>query len=169
LDKNFSAIIVMGVSGSGKTTVGKLLADRLGWTFIESDEYHLPSDIEKMSSGIPLNDDDRWPWLERLRGLLHDHSQKHQSIVLACSALKQSYRELLTSGLENVYFVFLKGDFDLIHQRMQERQHYMKADMLRSQFDVLEEPLDAVVVDIQFSPEMIVEEILAQLSIISGS
>jgi gluconokinase len=169
LDKNFSAIIVMGVSGCGKTTVGRQLAEHLGWVFIESDEYHSPSDIEKMSSGIPLNDKDRWPWLEQLRDLLYDHSQKHQSVVLACSSLKQSYRDLLTSGLENVYFVFLKGDFDLIHQRMQERHHYMKADMLHSQFDALEEPLDAVVIDIQNSPEMIVEEILTQLSIISGS
>lgn len=162
LDKYFAAIIVMGVSGCGKTTVGRLLAERMGWDFIESDEFHTPRDIEKMSSGIPLNDEDRWPWLQRLHDLLLDHSQEHQSVVLACSALKQAYRDLLSSGLENVFFVFLKGDFDLIHQRMQERQHYMKADMLRSQFDALEEPQDAVIIDIQHSPDMIVEKILAQ-------
>lgn len=163
MDKNFAAIIVMGVSGCGKTTVGRLLAERLGWTYIESDEYHSPVDIEKMSSGIPLNDEDRWPWLKRLHDVLFDHSEKNQSVVLACSALKQSYRDLLVSGLDNIFFVFLKGDFELIQQRMRKRQHYMKADMLHSQFDALEEPQNAMIMDIQQSPEKIMEKILTQL------
>jgi gluconokinase len=154
----------MGVSGCGKTTVSRMLAEHLGWSYIESDEYHSPDDIEKMSSGVPLNDEDRWPWLKRLHDVLLDHSGKNQSVVLACSALKQSYRNLLVSGLDNVFFVFLKGDFELIQQRMRKRQHYMKADMLRSQFDALEEPRNAIVIDIQNSPEKIVENILAQTS-----
>ena len=164
LDKNFAALIVMGVSGCGKTTVSRLLAEHLGWTYIESDEYHSPDDIEKMSSGVPLNDEDRWPWLRRLHDVLLDHSAKNQPVVLACSALKQSYRDLLVSGLDNIFFIYLKGDFELIHQRMRQRQHYMKADMLRSQFDALEEPRNATVIDIQNSPEKIVENILAQTS-----
>lgn len=163
LDNNFTAIVVMGVSGCGKTTVGRLLAERLGWDFIESDEYHSPADIEKMSSGIPLNDKDRWPWLRRLHNVLLDHSRIDRSVILACSALKQSYRDLLVSGLENVSFVYLKGDYDLIQGRMRQRQHYMKAGMLRSQFDALEEPRDSVIVDIHHSPEMIVDKILDQL------
>lgn len=161
---NFAAIILMGVSGCGKTTVGRLLAERLGWTYIESDDYHSPSDIEKMSSGIPLTDEDRWPWLKRLHNLLQDHLEKNQRVVLACSALKQSYRDLLVSGLDNVFFVFLKGGFDLIHERMQQRKHYMKADMLRSQLEALEEPQNAIIMDIQQSPEKIVEKILAQIA-----
>lgn len=164
MTNNFAAIIVMGVSGCGKTTVSRMLAEHLGWSYIESDEYHSPDDIEKMSSGVPLNDEDRWPWLKRLHDVLLDHSGKNQSVVLACSALKQSYRNLLVSGLDNVFFVFLKGDFELIQQRMRKRQHYMKADMLRSQFDALEEPRNAIVIDIQNSPEKIVENILAQTS-----
>ena len=163
MDNKFAAIIVMGVSGCGKTTVGRLLAEQLGWSYIESDEYHSPNDIEKMSSGIPLNDKDRWPWLKRLHDVLLDHSGKNQPVVLACSALKQSYRDLLVTGLDNVFFVFLKGDFELIHQRMRQRQHYMKADMLRSQFEALEEPRNAMIMDIQQSPEKIVEKILAQI------
>ena len=163
MEENFTAIIVMGVSGCGKTTIGRLLAERLSWTYIESDEYHSPSDIEKMSSGVPLTDEDRWPWLKRLHNLLQDHLEKNQSVILACSALKQSYRDLLASGLKNVIFVFLKGDFDLIHQRMRQREHYMKANMLHSQFDTLEEPRGAVIIDIQHSPEIIVEKILTQL------
>jgi carbohydrate kinase (thermoresistant glucokinase family) len=163
LDNKFAAIIVMGVSGCGKTSVGRLLAEHLGWSYIESDEYHSPGDIEKMSSGVPLNDEDRWPWLKRLHDVLLEHSAKNHPVVLACSALKQSYRDLLVTSLDNVFFVFLKGDFELIHQRMRQRQHYMKADMLRSQFEALEEPRNAMIMDIQQSPEKIVEKILAQI------
>jgi len=169
LDNHFTAVIVMGVSGCGKTTVGRLLSERLGWAYLESDEFHSSQDIEKMSSGIPLNDEDRWPWLERLHDLLLDHSQRNQSVVLACSALKQSYRNLLGKGLKNVFFVYLKGDFDLIYQRMKQREHYMKADMLRSQFEALEEPMNAVIIDIQDSPEVMVEKILLQFPIKDGS
>jgi len=164
LEKNFAAIIVMGVSGCGKSTVGRLLADRLGWPFIESDDFHSAEDILKMSNGIPLTDEDRWPWLNRLHDLMVDFSMQGQPVVLACSALRRSYRNLLAQGLNNVLFVYLKGDFELIFERMKSRSHYMKPGMLRSQFDALEEPLDALTLDIKESPEEIAGKILQHLS-----
>jgi len=163
-DKNFTSVIVMGVSGCGKSTIGRLLADRLGWPFIESDDYHSAEDIQKMTNGIPLTDEDRWPWLNRLHDLMVDFSKQGQPVVLACSALKQSYRNLLAQGLNYVLFVYLKGDFDLIFERMSNRRHYMQAGMLRSQFDALEEPLDALILDIKESPEEIARKILQHLS-----
>ncbi len=163
LDKKFTAIIVMGVSGCGKSTVGRLLADRLGWPFIESDDYHSADDIQKMANGIPLTDEDRWPWLNRLHDLMVGFSTQGQPVVLACSALKQSYRNLLAQGLKNILFVYLKGDYDLIFERMSNRRHYMQAGMLRSQFDALEEPLNALVMEINEPPMKIVENILHHL------
>jgi len=159
----FRAMIVMGVSGCGKTTIAARLAEQLGWTFIESDNYHSGEHIRKMANGIPLTDTDRQPWLETLHDLLVDLSKKNQSAVLACSALKEKYRQILTAGLKNIQFVYLKGDYDLIWQRMQERQHYMKPSMLRSQFEVLEEPENALVIDISLPPEKIISEILRQI------
>jgi carbohydrate kinase (thermoresistant glucokinase family) len=159
----FKAIIIMGVSGCGKTTIADKLAEQLGWTFIESDNYHSEAHIHKMASGIPLMDADRLPWLERLHDLLIEFSQKNQPSVLACSALKEKYRQTLTAGLRNIRFVYLKGDYELIWQRMQERQHYMQPSMLKSQFEALEEPEDALVIDISHSPEKIVSEILRQI------
>lgn len=164
MEINFTAVIVMGVSGCGKSTVGGLLADRLGWPFIESDNYHSAEDIQKMANGIPLTDEDRWPWLNRLHDLMVDFSIQGQPVVLACSALKQSYRNLLVQGLDNTLFIYLKGDYDLIHGRMKKRNHYMKANMLRSQFDALEEPLDALVLEINEPPMKIVGNILHHLS-----
>lgn len=163
LDKKFTAIIVMGVSGCGKSTVGRLLADRLGWPFIESDDYHSAEDIQNMANGIPLTDEDRWPWLNRLHNLLVGFSAQGQPVVLACSALKQSYRNLLAQDLNNVLFVYLKGDYDLIFERMSNRRHYMQAGMLRSQFDALEEPLDALILEINEPPIEIAEKILHHL------
>jgi gluconokinase len=157
------AIIIMGVSGCGKTTIASRLAEQLGWTFIESDSYHSAEHIRKMASGIPLTDADRQPWLETLHDLLADLNKKSQSAVLACSALKETHRQTLSAGLENIRFVYLKGDYDLIWQRMQERQHYMKPPMLKSQFEALEEPEDALVINISFPPEKIVSEILHQI------
>ena len=153
----------MGVSGCGKTTISVRLAEKLGWTFIESDSYHSDEHIRKMASGFPLTDADRQPWLETLHGLLADLSLKDQPTVLACSALKEKYRQTLTAGLKNFRFVYLKGDYDLIWQRMQARQHYMKPSMLKSQFDALEEPDNALVIDITLPPEKIVSEILRQI------
>ncbi len=153
----------MGVSGCGKTTIAARLAEKLGWTFIESDSYHSKEHIRKMASGVPLTDADRQPWLETLHGLLADLSLKGQPAVLACSALKEKYRQTLTDGIKNVRFVYLKGNYDLIWQRMQERQHYMKPSMLRSQFEALEEPKNALVIDITLPPEKIISEILRQI------
>ncbi|MGL4611511.1 MAG: gluconokinase [Trueperaceae bacterium] len=156
------AVIVMGVSGSGKTTVGQTLAERLGWTFYDADEFHPKENVAKMSSGQPLNDKDREPWLEALNQLIAKNLLESQSLVLACSALKENYRQHLTKGHEGqTTFVYLEGDFETIYTRMQARQHFMKPDMLRSQFDTLEKPVNAIVVDIRQPQSEVVEEILA--------
>ena len=155
----------MGVSGCGKTTIGKLLAERLGWVFIEGDDYHSQANIQKMSGGIPLNDVDRWPWLEQLNELMKAYTRQDISFILSCSALKQSYRDLLKSGVENVRFVYLKGSFDLILDRMRNRQHYMKTGMLKSQFDTLEEPSTALVIAIDASAFEISEDIISKLKL----
>jgi gluconokinase len=159
----FKAVIIMGVSGCGKTTIGCKLAEHLGWRFIESDSFHSTENVQKMASGIPLTDVDRRPWLESLNAALIDCSRSNQSVVMACSALKEKYRQILKSGLKNINFVHLKGDYDLIWQRMQTRQHFMKPEMLRSQFEALEEPHDAIVIDISKSPGQMIEEILVQI------
>ena len=160
----FQCVIVMGVSGCGKTTVGKMLAERLDWDFIESDAFHSAEDVRKMSNGIPLTDDDRWPWLERLNAAIKEQQIEGRSCVVACSALKESYRELLCKGVTSCLYVYLKGDYPLIEKRMRQRAHFMKAGMLQSQFDALEEPTDAITIDIRRSPDMIVEAITRQLT-----
>jgi gluconokinase len=153
--------ILMGVSGSGKTTVGRLLADRLGWEFYDGDDFHPPENLAKMSAGIPLTDGDRAPWLADLRGLVSTCLQENRPGVLACSALKERYRQVLTAGRPEVQVVYLRGSYELIRARMDARDgHYMKPAMLRSQFDALEEPGDALVMDISMPVGMIVELIL---------
>ena len=155
--------IIMGVSGCGKTTVGTALADRLGWEFYDADDFHPAENVAKMSAGNPLNDDDRYPWLMELHDLIADTLKRGRSGVLACSALKQSYREILLNDNENVDIVYLKGSFELILSRMQGRiEHYMKPEMLQSQFDVLEEPTDAVIVSVSQSVDKIVATVLVQ-------
>ncbi|MDH3398816.1 MAG: gluconokinase [Acidimicrobiia bacterium] len=157
-------VVVMGVSGSGKTTVGKSLAAELGAAFVDADDYHSPQSIEKMASGIALDDNDRLPWLALLRGVIDDHLATGTSLVLACSAMKQVYRDQLAAQDPQVHFVFLKGDYDTIARRLEEREgHYMKADMLQSQFDALEEPADAVMVDADAGPSEIVARALEGL------
>ena len=137
-------IVLMGVSGCGKTTVGNLVSEGLGCKFIEGDEFHSAENVVKMGSGQPLNDDDRRDWLSALNRSIGGILFRDERAVLACSALKGEYREWLVEGLDGkVFFVYLKGDFDEINKRMQERQgHYMKAGMLASQFEALEEPED---------------------------
>lgn len=153
--------IVMGVSGCGKTTIGSLLARRLGWDFYDADDFHPAANVAKMAAGIPLNDDDRAPWLQTLHDLIVQSLAEHRSGVLACSALKERYRQTLLAGSSNVQVVYLKGDFALIQSRMAARAgHYMKPEMLQSQFAALEEPVNALVVDIGLSAEVIVENIL---------
>ena len=160
----FTAAIVMGVSGCGKTTIGRMLATYLGWVYIESDDYHSREDIQKMSCGIPLTDEDRWPWLTRLHNLMLEYEKKEQPVILACSALKESYRQLLAKDLKNVVFIYLKGDYDLIWERMQQRHHFMKADMLKSQFAALEEPQKAIVVNIHETQDSIVQELVSKIN-----
>ena len=144
-----TAIILMGVSGSGKTTIGNALSSQLDWSSYDGDDYHPDENIEKMSRGIPLSDEDRLTWLEILSNLLAEKYLAGENLVLACSALKQVYRQKLRSKNRNLIFIYLKGDFELIWQRMRTRQeHYMKPEMLRSQFDILEPPLDALSLDI---------------------
>lgn len=133
--------VIMGVSGSGKSTVGRALADALGAPFYDGDDFHPPQNVAKMASGTPLDDTDRAPWLARLRDLLAAHLAKGETAVMACSALKRAYREMLRGGSDRVVFVYLQGDFDTLWQRMALRpDHFMKPEMLRSQFATLEEP-----------------------------
>lgn len=157
-------VIVMGVSGSGKTTIGKKLAAELGWEFFDGDDYHPPTNIEKMSKGIPLNDDDRQTWLELLRGLIEGLQQQNKGGIIASSALKASYRDILVDGDDGITVVYLRGNYDLIWERMKSRQgHYMKANMLKSQFDALQEPDDAIIVDITDSPDEIMQQVMKHL------
>jgi len=157
--------IVMGVSGCGKTSVGEALAKKLGWDFYDADDFHPSENVAKMASGIPLNDADRAPWLATLHDLISSSLTQNHSGVLACSALKERYRQQLLDGNEGVQIVYLKGSYDLIWSRMEKRKnHYMKPHMLQSQFDALEEPTDALTVDISVSVDEIVQEILSSMS-----
>jgi len=150
-------VVIMGVSGSGKTTIGMRLAEALGGTFAEGDAYHPVENVEKMRRGTPLDDADRWPWLDRLSREIATWLAQGRTVVLACSALKQSYRDRLAAGREGVHFVYLKGDEDLIRARLELRtDHYMPASLLRSQLAALEEPIDAVTLDVSRTPEKIV-------------
>ncbi|MEM9227552.1 MAG: gluconokinase [Verrucomicrobiota bacterium] len=160
-------IIVMGVSGSGKSTVGSLLAKACSGSFYDGDDFHPEANIRKMHAGIALEDADRLPWLERLRALILEREQGTAPTVLACSALKTSYRDVLAPDADpRVQFVFLRGDFDLIRQRLEARQHhFMPESLLASQFGDLELPENALVVDISQTPEAIVEEILCRLGL----
>jgi len=142
-------VIVMGVTGVGKTSVGQLVAQRAGWPFHDADDFHSTANVDKMRAGIPLTDEDRWPWLDRLNALLRDAEAKGESAVLACSALKQRYRDRLEQGLHDVRWVYLHGTADLITARLQARKgHYMNPALLQSQFDALEAPRESVSIDV---------------------
>ena len=157
-------IILMGVTGSGKSTLGRMLAERFGWDFFDGDDYHSPESVDKMSCGIPLTDADRAGWLDTLAGLILSRLQQGQTGVMACSALKQGYRDRLNVVPDQIRFVYLKGSPGLISGRVDSRDdHYMKAGMVESQFAALEEPCDALVVDIDQSPSQILQEIIAGL------
>ena len=154
----------MGVSGSGKTTIGQLLGKELKVPFYDADDFHPSENVEKMKAGIPLNDEDRAPWLDRLNDLAQQELSKKGAII-TCSALKEKYRIRLEKDLiSSPIWIFLKGDFDTILQRMNQRSgHYMPASLLQSQFDALEIPQKALTVDIEKSPEKIVQQIIESL------
>lgn len=157
-------VVMMGVSGSGKSTVGRLLAGRLGWVFHEGDEFHPAANIEKMSAGTPLTDADRWPWLAGIKKEIDRCVASGSDAVIACSALRDSYRSYLAADAPEIRFVYLKGDPATLLERMRSREsHYMKSGMLDSQIASLEEPGDAIVVDIRNSPDAIVARIETRL------
>ncbi len=160
-------VLIMGVSGSGKTTVGWLLAEELGWSFQDADELHPLTNVEKLRRGVPLTNEDRLPWLRRLCRLVKGWIEAQRPVVLACSALTRRYREILLEGVEGrVQFVYLKGSLDLIERRLAGRNdHFMHRDLLASQFEVLEEPSEALVVDIDDSPDRIVAHIRSSLGL----
>jgi gluconokinase len=159
-------IITMGVEGSGKTTIGRMLAGALGCEFHDADDFHSPQAKSKMAAGVALTDDDRHPWLDALRGLIVEHLCDGVRMVLACSALKESYREVLMVDPARVVFVHLHGDMALIRKRLRERSgHYAGVSLLASQFETLEEPRDAVIVDIADTPDRIAASIRSALGL----
>ena len=158
-------IVIMGVSGVGKTTIGRALAGRLEAVYAEGDSYHPAENVEKMRSGRPLTDDDRWPWLDRMRAEIDRWISDGQPVVLACSALKASYRDRLRPKAGSVRFVYLHGHRELIEERLADRKgHYMPASLLESQLAILEPPEDAICVDVDRSLDDILDEIMAQLT-----
>ena len=159
-------VIIFGVSGAGKTTVGKLLAQQLGWRLLEADDFHPAANINKMRGGHPLTDEDRWPWLERLRQQIERSLAAGENAVLACSALKRAYRDVLRVS-DEVKFVFLRGDYSLIEKQLRSRhRHFMNPDLLQSQFDELEEPQPdehALTIQLGRTSQAIVEEMQSKL------
>lgn len=154
-------IIIMGVSGSGKTTIGELLSAETGWPFYDADSFHPKENIDKMKAGIPLTDDDRWPWLDAMNHFAKEKI-KTTPVILSCSALKEIYRQRLTKGIEeNCSWIFLEGSYELILKRMQQRRHYMPPALLQSQFDILEVPNNALVIDVSDTESSIVQQITA--------
>lgn len=158
------AIVLMGVSSTGKTSVGSAVAEQLGLKLIDGDDLHPRANILKMASGSALNDEDRQPWLERINDAIFSLEQKSERGIIICSALKKQYRDQLRQGNSNVTFLFLHGDFETVFTRMQKRQgHYMKAEMLKSQFDTLEIPVpelepDVIFIDIRQHFEAVVAQ-----------
>ena len=166
IDIEIKAVLVMGVSGSGKSTIAESIAEQLGWQYYDADDYHPQVNIDKMASGNPLNDADRLPWLKALHKSIKENLEQGIGLTLACSALKESYRDILKQ--DGLAIVYLEGDFDTIWERMQERKgHYMKAEMLQSQFETLEEPSSdtALKLSLKNTPETIVERAISDLKL----
>jgi gluconokinase len=161
-------VLLMGPAGSGKTTVGKLLASQFSWLFADADDFHPPANIEKMARGVGLTDEDRVPWLQSIRDAMRQWQAQRKNVVLACSVLKRSYRELLGvhSNDRNVKLVYLKGSYGLLLERLRSRKgHYANEHLLASQLADLEEPTEAVTIDAAGSPEEIVAEIRKRLDL----
>ena len=163
-------VILMGVSGAGKTTVGELLAAQLGWPFYDADGFHPPENVAKMSRGVALTDEDRWPWLEALADHIRAVDADGRSAVVACSALRASYRDRLLAASEDARVVYLKGSYELIDERLRARSgHFFDAGLLASQFEALEEPGDVIAVDVEQTPERVVAEIRRRLGLEEGA
>jgi gluconokinase len=159
-------LVVMGVAGSGKTTIGAMLAGRLGWTYVDADDFHPPSNVEKMHAGIPLTDDDRWPWLQAIADWMR---RQTDPAVVTCSALKRKYRDVLREARPDLKLIYLDGSRELIEKRMVARHgHFFPKELLDSQFRDLEPPgpdEDALIVPIDGSPEQVVQEIINRLGL----
>lgn len=159
-------VVIMGVSGSGKTTIGKGFAKAVGWAFEEGDRWHPPANVEKMRAGTPLNDEDRRPWLDALAQAIDGWIAADRRTVLACSALKQAYRDRLSGGRPEIVFVYLRGTRELVADRASRRRHeYMPPTLLPSQFAALEEPTDAIPLDIARSPPRLIDQLRRTLGV----
>lgn len=158
-------IVLIGPMGCGKTTVGRLLSSRLGWRFEDGDDFHPEANRRKMNSGIPLDDDDRYPWLQKLRSMLEEAAAQDDDLILACSALKRQYRRLLGIDQKRILSVYLKADRDLLRQRVQARSHqFMNKGLVDSQLATLEEPETGLQVAVDGTPEEVVEQIVQKLA-----
>jgi len=159
-------LIAMGVSGAGKTKIGEMLAERLHCTFTDGDAFHSAANKEKMHHGIPLTDEDRWPWLKTIRAAIEDKQKAGETAVFTCSSLKRSYRDVLRAGDQDVCFVYLKGSREVLAERLGHRTgHFFDPSLLQSQLDTLEEPGDdeAITVSIDLTPDEIVDDVLRQI------
>lgn len=161
-------LIAMGVSGAGKSRIGEMLAERLSCTYTDGDAFHSAANKEKMHHGIPLTDDDRWPWLRTIRAAIEEKQRAGQTAVFTCSSLKRSYRDVLRGTDTDVRFVYLKGSFEVLHERLKSRTgHFFDPSLLKSQLDTLEEPGpdEAIEVSIELTPEQIVDQVMLKIGL----
>ncbi|MET3818671.1 MULTISPECIES: gluconokinase [Burkholderia] len=159
-------LIAMGVSGAGKSRIGEMLAERLSCSYTDGDAFHSAANKEKMHHGIPLTDDDRWPWLRTIRAAIEEKQRAGETAVFTCSSLKRSYRDVLRGTDTDVRFVYLKGSFEVLHERLKSRTgHFFDPSLLKSQLDTLEEPGpdEAIEVSIELTPEQIVNEVMVKI------
>lgn len=161
-------LIAMGVSGAGKSRIGEMLAERLSCSYTDGDAFHSAANKEKMHHGIPLTDDDRWPWLRAIREAIEEKQRAGETAVFTCSSLKRSYRDVLRGTDTDVRFVYLQGSFEVLHERLKTRTgHFFDPSLLKSQLDTLEEPGpdEAIVVSIELTPEQIVDQVMVKIGI----
>ncbi|BAX59752.1 MULTISPECIES: gluconokinase [Burkholderia cepacia complex] len=161
-------LIAMGVSGAGKSRIGEMLAERLSCSYTDGDAFHSAANKEKMHNGIPLTDDDRWPWLRSIREAIEEKQRAGETAVFTCSSLKRSYRDVLRGTDTDVRFVYLQGSFEVLHERLKTRTgHFFDPSLLKSQLDTLEEPGpdEAIVVSIELTPEQIVDQVMLKIGI----